>query len=178
MGYYTTQKPLCSLSILLNGMRFILYWVLFWFYDLSRFSPSPHPFRHHHDSYCMPHDWRRSWRPYHARTPCGQLQRQRETAKRLFRHMTPPQLCILSVNNSLIRYETCNTTMTNNDFSDILFCFVSFLVDLSRIPFLIYKNLGFLQTRQLHWGQHSSFFLQSQLSITDITESIRDITEW
>lgn len=41
----------------------------------------------------------------------------------------------------------------------------------------VYKNRGFLQTRQLHWGQHSSFFLQSQLSITDITESISDITE-
>lgn len=135
MGYHTTQKPLCSLSILLNGMRFISHWVSFWFYDLSRLSPSPHPFRHHHDSYCMPHDWRKSWRPYHARTPCGQLQRQRETAKRLFRHMTPSQLCILSVNNSLIRYETCNTTMTNIDFSDILFCFVSFLLGLSRIRF-------------------------------------------
>lgn len=41
----------------------------------------------------------------------------------------------------------------------------------------VYKKRGFLQTRQLHWGQHSSFFLQSQLSITDITESISDITE-
>lgn len=44
--------------------------------------------------------------------------------------MTPSQLCILSVNNSLIRYETCNTTMTNIDFSDIRFLF-----RLSRIRF-------------------------------------------
>lgn len=83
----------------------------------------------------MPQDWRKSWRPYHARTPCGQLQRQRETAKRLFRHITPSQLCILSVNNSLIRYETCNTTMTNINFSDTFFCFFCFLVGLSRIRF-------------------------------------------
>jgi len=84
----------------------------------------------------MSHDWKKSWRPYHARTPCGQLQRQRETAKRLFRHITPSQLCILSVNNSLIRYETCNTTMTNINFSDTLFLFLLFSGGgLSRIHF-------------------------------------------
>lgn len=88
------------------------------------------------DSYCTPQDWRKSWRPYHARTPCGQLQRQRETAKRLFRHITPSQLCILSVNNSLIRYDTCNMMMTNINFSDTLFfCFFCFLLGLSRIRF-------------------------------------------
>lgn len=40
----------------------------------------------------------------------------------------------------------------------------------------IYKNRGFLQTRQLQCGQQSSFFLQLQLSIRDITESTSDIT--
>ncbi|XP_032036799.1 sickle tail protein homolog isoform X8 [Aythya fuligula] len=38
------------------------------------------------------------------------------------------------------------------------------------------QKRGFLQTRQLQCGQQSSFFLQFQLSTSDITESTKDIT--
>lgn len=159
--------------MLLNGTIFVGSFMI-WAGSAPHHTPSDII----NDSYCTPQDWRKSWRPYHARTPCGQLQRQRETAKRLFRHITPSQLCILSVNNSLIRYDTCNMMMTNINFSDTLFLFLLFSAGFVPDSLSIYKNRGFLQTRQLHWGQHSSFFLQSQLSITDITESISDITEW
>ncbi len=109
-----------ELLMLLNGTIFVGSFMI-WAGSAPHHTPSDTI----NDSYSMPQNWRKSWRPYHARTPCGQLQRQRETAKRLFRHITPSQLCILSVNNSLIRYETCNTTMTNINFSDTFF--VSFV---------------------------------------------------
>lgn len=55
-----------------------------------------------------------------------------------------------------------------------------------RFPFTLFlsgphhhhKMPGCLQTRQLHCGQQSSLFLQSQLPITDTIESIRDIRVW
>ena len=68
--------------------------------------------------------------------------------------------------------------MTNIDFSFFRFFFFAHLSFLrSCHPNFYNSRRGDRQIRQLHWAQHSSFFLQSQLSTADITESSSDISE-